>query len=191
MRRLLVPLAAFAVLFALASWTRSLSAQGGRSREDDRASPVQVTNFPEVQRVAGSVVVTAPVPSSRLETFRAVVTPAQPSEVNNYTEAGVLDTAGFQSVSLGIAGTVQGRFGSATPLGALLLPDVPDIVATFRNHGVAQFGLRVEAVAVSSASGLFQSETVHLPLAFPRYRVLLYNGTPRSAETAVYAYLKG
>ncbi len=190
MRRALTTAAVFALLFALATWTRSLQAQGSRERDGERSAPVLVTNFPETQRVTGSVVVPAPIPTTRLDTFRAVVTPALPSEVNNYTEAGVLEAAGFASISLGIAGTVQGRFGAAPPLGALLLPDVPEIVANFRNHGVAQFGLRVEATAVSSASGLFQSETVHLPLGFPRYRVLLYNGTPRSAEVAVYGYLK-
>jgi hypothetical protein len=190
MRRALTTALGLAVLFAIASWTRSLQAQGSSERSGERSEPVLVTNFPEVQRIAGSVVVPAPIPTTRLETFRAVVTPTLPAEVNDYTEAGVLDAAGFASISLGIAGTIQGRFGAATPLGALLLPDVPEIVANFRNHGVAQFGLRVEATAVSSASGLFQSETVHLPLGFPRYRVLLYNGTPRSAEVAVYGYLK-
>ena len=45
--------------------------------------------------------------------------------------------------------------------------------------------------AAPSANGLFESAPTPLRLAFPRYRVFLYNATPRTSEVVVYAYLRG
>lgn len=162
-----------------------------RGLDADGPEQVFVTNFPEVQQVAGTVTVAAPVPQTRFERLEALVSPASAAETGSYTEAGTLDARGFGAVTLSLAGTVQGRLAAAAPVGVLLLPDVPEIVANFRTHGVAQLALRVEAEAGPSGTGLFQSEPAHLRLAFPRYRVLLYNGTPRTSEVTVYAYLKG
>jgi hypothetical protein len=164
------------------------------ARDLDAEGPEQVfvTNFPEVQQVAGAVTVAAPVPQTRLERLEALVSPATIAETGSYTEAGTLEAAGFGAVTLSLAGTVQGRLTAAAPVGVVLLPDVPEVVGNFRTHGVAQFALRVEAEATpAGVGGLFQSAPAHLELAFPRYRVLLYNGTPRTSEVTVYAYLKG
>jgi hypothetical protein len=151
---------------------------------------VFVTNFPELQRVRGDVVVRAPVPHTRLATSKALVSPAALADTTSYTEAGVLDAEGFGAVSLGIAGVVQGRLMAPAPIGVVLLPDEPELVAAFRTHGVAPFALRVDAVATPSESGIFHSPTVRVELAFPRYRVLFYNATPRTSEVTLYAYLK-
>ena len=160
------------------------------SLEADGPTNVLVTNFPDPQRIKGSVIVTEPIPHTRFETVRALVTPAAPTETTLYTDAGTIETAGFASIDVGIAGTVQGRFAAPSPIGVILLPDMPEILAALRTHSVTQFPLRVEALAVSSVSGLFQSEQVHFHLGFPRYRVYLYNATPRTSEVSVYLYLK-
>src|SRR5688572_14062145 len=162
-----------------------------RGLDADGPEQVFVTNFPEVQQVAGTVTVAAPIPHTRFERIEALVSPASAAETSSYTEAGTLQAAGFGSVTLSLAGTVQGRPPAAAPVGVLLLPDVPEILASFRTHGVAQLALRVEAEAAPGGSGLFHSEPAHLRLAFPRYRVLLYNATGRTSEVTVYAYLKG
>lgn len=181
--RHLAPLVALLVLWLVLAPPRGLDAEGPEQ--------VFVTNFPEVQAVAGTVTVGAPVPQTRFERLEALVSPATAAETGSYTEAGVLQAEGFGAVTLSLAGVVQGRFAAAAPVGVLLLPDVPEIVAAFRNHGVAQLALRVEAEAAPTPSGLFHGEPADLRLAFPRYRVLLYNATPRTSEVTVYAYLKG
>lgn len=155
----------------------------------DGPENVFVTNFPEVQRVSGTVTVGAPIPQTRLARFEALASPGQRSDPSSYAEAGVLEATGFGSVTLSLAGTVQGRLVQPAPVGVLLLPDVPDVVATFRNHGIAQFALAVEASATPAEPGVFHAEPAFFRLAFPRYRVLVHNGTPRTAEVAVYAYL--
>ena len=182
MRSLVLPVALVLSWLVLAP-SRGLDAEGPEQ--------VFVTNFPEVQQVAGTVTVGAPIPQTRFERLEALVSPAGIQETSSYTEAGTLQAAGFGAVTLSLAGTVQGRLAAAAPVGVVLLPDVPEIVANFRTHGVAQLALRLEAEAAPSGTGLFHAEPVHLRLAFPRYRVLLYNGSPRTAEATVYAYLQG
>jgi hypothetical protein len=183
MRRALVLAALFALsLLLLPADDRPAGAEGPEQ--------VFVTNFPDVQRVRGSVAVSEPVPSTRLLTAQALVSPAPLGDTASYTDAGVLDVQGFAAASLGVAGVVQGRLVGPAPIGALLLPDVPDLVAAFRTHGVTPFALRVEAQAEPSESGIFHSPTTQVELAFPRYRVLFYNGTPKTSEVTLYAYLK-
>jgi hypothetical protein len=157
----------------------------------DTAEPVIVTNFPEVQRVAGAVTVGEPIPQTRFERLEALVAPATEAETSSWTDAGRLTTAGFGAVTLGLVGTVQGRITAAAPVGVVLLPDVPEIVSNFRSYGVTQHALRLEAQASPGGPGVFESAPAHLELGYPGYRVLLYNATPRTSEVTVYAYLKG
>jgi hypothetical protein len=162
-----------------------------REVEADAAEPVIVTNFPEVQRVAGEVTVAEPIPQTRFQKLEALVAPASEAETGSWTEAGRLTTAGFGAVTLGLVGTVQGRILAAAPVGVVLLPDVPEVVGNFRSHGITQHALRLEALVSPAGPGVFESAPAHLELGFPSYRVLLYNATPRTSEVTVYAYLKG
>jgi len=169
-----------AALAVLASWERPVVA--------DPPGAVVVTNFPEVQKVSGRVVVSEPIPQTRFETRKALVTPAALSDTNNLTDAGTIDTDGFTHVTLSLSGSLQGS-AQAGSVGVLLVPDLPEVTNARRTHGVLQFGLRGEATVNLSQAGLFSSEPTVLRLAFPRYRVLLYNTTQKSADAVVYAYL--
>ena len=154
----------------------------------DAPEQVVVTNFPEVQKVSGSVVVSEPIPQTRFETKKAVVSPSELSDTNHLTEAGTLDTAGFTHVTLSVAGSLQGS-GQAGTVGVVLIPDVPEVLTALRTYGLLQLALRAEATVAASQSGLFSSASATFRLAFPRYRVLLYNSTAKAADAAVYAYL--
>ena len=185
MRRaaLLVPVTVLIAALLVAGREQPLAADGPEA--------VTVTNFPEVQRVRGVVEVAAPIPQTRLEQLGGLVGPGTRTDPASYVDAGALTAEGFAAVTLGLAGEVQGRLLAPATIGALLVPDVPEILATFREHGIAQFALEVQAQASATGPGIFQSEQVHLRLGFPRYRVLLYNGSPRTAAVTVYAYLGG
>jgi hypothetical protein len=74
-------------------------------------------------------------------------------------------------------------------VGVLLVPDVPEVTTALRTYGILQFELGVEAPVSTSKAGLFSSQPTTFRLAFPRYRVLLYNAAQKSAEATVYAYL--
>jgi hypothetical protein len=180
MRNHLFLAATVAIVAALASWNRPVVA--------DAPQAVTVTNFPEVQQVTGRVVVSEPIPQTRFETKKALVTPAPLSDTNHLTDAGTLDTAGFTHVTLSLSGLLQGS-AQAGAVGVVLVPDVPEITNALRTYGVLQLGLRAEAAVSPSQAGLFSSEPATFRLGFPRYRILLYNATQKSADATVYAYL--
>ena len=151
-------------------------------------SPVVVTNFPAVQAVSGRVSLDDPAPQTRFETRKAVVVTASLADTNHWTEAGAIDCAGFTFVTLSLGGSLKGA-GQAGTIGVVLLPDVSDVLEALRAYGAPQFPLRVDAAVPPAPSGLFSSESKTFRVAFPRYRVFLYNTTPKSADAAVYALL--
>lgn len=151
-------------------------------------SQVVVTNFPEVQTVSGRVTISEPIPQTRFETRKAVVLTAPLSDTNHWTEAGAIDCAGFTFVTLSLGGSLKGA-GQAGTVGVVLVPDVADVLEALRTYGVLQFPLRVDAAVPVVPSGLFSSESKTFRLAFPRYRVFLYNTTSKSADAVVYALL--
>jgi len=180
MRTLILFAATLAALVALASWNRPVVADGPQA--------VAVTNFPEVQQVSGQVVVSQPIPQTRLETRKALVAPAERSNTSDLTDAGTIDTAGFTHVTLSLTGGLQGS-PQGGAVGVLLVPDVPEVTTALRTYGVLQLELDVEAPVSTAKAGLFSSQPETFRLAFPRYRVLLYNAAKKSAEATVYAYL--
>jgi hypothetical protein len=154
----------------------------------DAPQAVTVTNFPEVQQISGRIVVSEPIPQTRFETKKALVTPAPLSDTTHLTDAGTIDAAGFTHVTLSLSGLLQGS-AQAGAVGVVLVPDVPEVTGALRTYGVLQLGLRAEAAVIPSQAGLFSTEPATFRLGFPRYRVLLYNATQKSAETTVYVYL--
>ena len=180
MRAFILFTAALAALVALASWNRPVVADGPEA--------VAVTNFPEIQQVSGQVVVSQPIPQTRLETRKALVTPAERSNTSDLTDAGIIDTAGFTHVTLSLTGLLQGN-PQGGAVGVLLVPDVPEVTTALRTYGVLQLELGVEAPVSTAKTSLFSSQPATFRLAFPRYRVLLYNTAQKSAEATVYAYL--
>jgi hypothetical protein len=176
------------ILFAATAAILLALAAGDRPVIADAPQAVTVTNFPEVQQISGRVVVSEPIPQTRFETRKAIVAPSELSDTAHLTDAGTLETAGFTHVTLSLSGLLQGS-AQAGAVGVVLVPDVPEVTTALRTHGVLQLGLRAEARITPAPAGLFSSETATFRLGFPRYRVLLYNGTQKSAETTVYAYL--
>jgi len=176
-------------LLALLSPVLLLASSSARPGADSEAQPVVVTNFPETQKVSGVVSLERPAPTTRLVTTKALVAPGGPADVDDLTDAGTIDSAGFAYATLSLAVTVQGTLAGPGRVGAILVPDQADIVAALRGSGVVQFPIAVEAPVAPSPSGLHQSSSVTTRLAFPRYRVFLYNTTPRTSEATLYIYL--
>ena len=157
--------------------------------DEDGIQAVAVTNFPESQQVHGVVSLERPAPTTRLVTTKALVTPAAPTDVADLTDAGTLDTGGFAYTTLSLAVLVQGTLGAPGRVGAILVPDQTEVLTVLRTTGIVQFPLTVEAQVGPSVSGIHQSGSVAARLAFPRYRIFLYNTTPRTSEVTLYSYL--
>lgn len=164
-----------------------LAATGGPTRE---FFEVLVTNFPELQRVEGTVRMTEPVPAAKfVRVGEVLVSPVRPTETLRLISGGLLHTDGFGEVVLSLAGQVKGGVTRPGDVGVILLPDEEPIVQAFEEKGVGQFTIEAVAEGVSGASPYFRSDQPRRDVGFPRYRVLFYNTTDRSVTVHLYAYL--
>ena len=180
--RVLLFLLTVVAVFALAG------AGSGRTAAQD-VDPVEVVNFPRLQEVEGGVRVTEPVPHAELDRVKGVlVGPVDRHDSTNLVEAGTITADRFTHAVLSLRGEVRGNLGQEGRVGAILLPDEEPVRRTFLQTGRFQFPLEVTAPVRRTEAGYFSSESLRTPLAFPRYRVLLYNGTDRSVEVDLYVY---
>jgi hypothetical protein len=160
------------------------TAQAQRSGEVER---VEVTNFPKVQPVTGTVEVEGPIRQAELVGFgETLAVPAAPTALSELVEAGVLQADGYGWATLSLAGEVRGR-GAAGRVGAMLVPDVEQARRAFHD-GRLLFPLDISA-DIEPGAVWTASEPRRVPLAFPRYRIYLYNTSDRTVATRVYAYL--
>jgi hypothetical protein len=160
--------------------------RAGAQRQSE-AEAVRVVNFPEVQRVAGEVAVPEPVPAARLVALgEALAVPASPSDTANLVPAGSVDTAGWRHAVLSLTGEVRGR-GSAGEVAAVLVPDVDFVDFAFDDNRIL-FPLTV-AAPVEAGARWVESEQPEVALAFPRYRVYLYNTSERTVAVRLFVYL--
>lgn len=156
----------------------------------DAPERVLVTNFPEVQRVDGSVSVPEPVPQSALFRRRdVVVPPIDRSTTTQLVEAGTLEAAGFTHAVLSVRGEVQGNLVQEGVVGLVLVPDEEPIVRALLEEGRFEFALEVQTGLRRADRGHFASDQPRLALGFPRYRMYLYNSSDRSVEADLYVYL--
>lgn len=180
-RTLLLILAAIVLLFVFAPAGQVASQQIDR---------VFVTNLPRIQQIEGEVTVEGPVHLATLVAFEEItVAPVEPTETTRLIDAGTLVTDGFPSVVLSLDGVVKGTVQKTGRVGAILVPDVESVQEAFDQRGLMHFALEATAGAISSKTPYFASAQPRHRVAFPSYRVLLYNTTDKAVDVNLYAYL--
>lgn len=151
---------------------------------------VLVINFPELQRIAGTVAVEGTVRHASFIAIKDVrVPPVDPKETGRLIDGGVVATDGFTAVVLSLSGQTQGKVLKSGVVGAILVPEEETITAAFEEDGQIQFPLEVKATLESLPFRSFASQQARFRVAFPRYRVRLYNTTEKSATVSLFAYL--
>jgi hypothetical protein len=75
-------------------------------------------------------------------------------------------------------------------VGAILVPEEEPIQKVLEERGQVQFPLEVKATPPLRAL-YFTSTPTRATVAFPRYRVLLYNATDKTVKVNLFAYLTG
>jgi hypothetical protein len=152
---------------------------------------VFVRNWPESFRIAGPVEVTGG--PLRQAAFVArtelVVPPVARGDTARLFDAGVIQTEGFPAVVLSLAGQTRGQVGRTGEVGAFLVPDEEFVRQAFDEGRQTLFPLEVAVRGVGPSTAYFQSDQPRYLVAFPRYRVLLYNTTDKSVTANLYAYL--
>jgi hypothetical protein len=165
-------------------------APAGAPLSQEEIRRVFVTNFPPTQQVAGTVSIDGVVRHAALQRLKDLqVPPVGPKETTRLIQAGTLATDGFTAMVLALNGQTRGRILRAGAVGALLIPDEEPVTRAFEEEGLTQFPIEIAASSVSGRSLYFASEPQRHILGFPRYRVLLYNTTDKSATVNLYAYL--
>ncbi|HKY33799.1 MAG TPA: hypothetical protein VJV23_14810 [Candidatus Polarisedimenticolia bacterium] len=185
-----MPRPALLSLVLAAALAAGLALMPAGAAVDDDVQPVIVTNFPETQRVEGRVAIAEPVPQAALASILEVEVPPTVStgDPRRLVSAGVLDTDGFGAVVISLAGQAKGHLHQPGEVGVILVPDQEGILAALEEKGRLLFPLETRA-PVASGVDYFSSPQTRFVVAFPRYRVLLFNTTGRTVTTDLYAYL--
>jgi hypothetical protein len=151
---------------------------------------VYVTNFPDPQRIEGTVSVEGTIRSASLvSTEEIIVSPVNPSDTTRLITGGTLVTDRYPYAVLSLTGHVKGEVTRPGTVGVILIPDEEPVLRPFNEEGQMQFSLEVDAPAVTSHSPYFASASQRFTLAFPRYRMYLYNTSDKTVSVKLYAYL--
>jgi hypothetical protein len=148
-----------------------------------------VVNLKDPHPIEGTVTVETPIPHSETQSLLdVIVAPAPRDEPSLWTEAGILETDGFTSVVLSMHGQFRGNPTGLGDVGLVLIPEEENIL---RALGEGEVHLPLDAVAQGVPNGrqYFSGTRAGLAVAFPRYRVFLYNTTDRSASVNIFAYI--
>ena len=176
-----------ALITALSLLSAALLLAAAGSRE---VMDVQVLNFPDPQRIRGSVTIEGPIRHGVMVRFSdIIVPPVKPTDTTRLISGGTLVTDGFTGVVLSLSGLVKGDVVKPGAVGAYLVPDEEPIQRAFNEAGQVQFPLEVAATRVSGASAYFASGQERLTVGFPSYRVLLYNTSDKTVTVSLFGYL--
>ena len=124
-----------------------------------------------------------------LVSFETVtVPPVGRSETSELIDAGILDVGGYREVVLSIGGELKKGSVPGGSIGAILMPDKASFEFVRRHERRYPFAMEVAVKIEPNAAPVFVGEQVVARVAFPRYRVLLYNTTDRTATVSLFAY---
>jgi len=165
-------------------------AQPASGTADEAVRSVRVVNFPAVQKVQGEVTIPAPVPHAALVRLRDItVPPVEPSERGRLIDAGVVVAEGYTGVVLSLSARAAGRALRSGEIGAYLIPDEETVMQAYEEDGLLQFPLEISAPLTQGTLRMHASQQDRKTLAFPRYRVRLYNTTDKTVSVNLFAYL--
>lgn len=119
---------------------------------------------------------------------RIAVSPVKRSDTSALFDAGVVETDGFKELVVSLGGEFKPEVPTAGKIGAILIPDSEGSLYLFRSEGKVAFPIEVQYAARPGAGAFFVTEPQVARIAFPRYRVFLYNETPSTAVVSVYVY---
>jgi len=92
-------------------------------------------------------------------------------------------------VVLSLSGRGQGKILKPGSVGAILVPDEEAIIHALEEEGQIQFPLEITAPVEPGEARSFASKQIQHTVGFPRYRVLLYNTSDKTATVNLFAYL--
>ena len=93
--------------------------------------------------------------------------------------------SGFTYLALSVQGYVKGRIAQPGVIGVILIPEEEPVLQAL-SEGQIHLPLEVTADVGPAATSYFSASAPRLPIAFPRYRIWLYNSTQETASANVF-----
>lgn len=151
---------------------------------------VHVDNFPETQQIKGSVSIEGPLLYSKFIKKEGLLVPiSRRGESAEMFHGGIVDVEGFTSIAISLQGEIKSNSFASGAVGVVLIPDEAPVLRSFREGKLIQFPIECVAQIKSGDTSFFSADQTHARVAFPRYRLYLYNTLNRSADANVYIHL--
>jgi hypothetical protein len=183
-------MALVALAFPLAAAAQEVDDQDIYPISSNKTQRVWVVNTPKTYTVQGRVSVDGPIPQGSMMVLRDIlVPPVGPKDTTRLISAGTLTTDGFTTMVVGVAGQIKDQMVKAGEVGAFLVPDDELVQRALDESGQLLFPVEVKASTGGGMPPYFASTQSRAVVAFPRYRVLLYNTSDKTATVSLYAYL--
>jgi hypothetical protein len=168
----------------------ALAAAGQVKRDAGEVVPVAVTNFPDLVRVDGSVAIKGPIQHTTLSTLAdIIVPPVKREDTTHFVDAGTVTTDGFAFAVVSVLGELKGQPQRPGDVGAILLPDDDRVLRALSERGQLLLAEEAKVTPVAGPSPYFAAKPVRFAVAYPRYRVFLYNAGDKTAAVTVHTYL--
>lgn len=176
-------------MHALCAAVIVLAAAAG-AQERPRVTPVEVVNFPEVLTVKGEVSLTGTLNRTSLVSLADVlVPPIRREDTTRLVDAGVVATDGFAQGVATLIGEVKGPQGKPGEVGVILLPDEERVLRALAERGQLLLATELKVTGIPAGAAYFAAEPLPFTVAFPRYRVFLYNAGEKTVSVTLHAYL--
>ena len=119
---------------------------------------------------------------------RIQVAPVKRADTTQLVEAGIIETDGFSELVFSLGGEFKEAIPEHGTVGVILIPDIDAFTYMLRNEGTIVFPLEAKVDIAGLTGAVFISEQQTAKVAFPRYRVYLYNETSSGAMVSLYVY---
>ena len=110
------------------------------------------------------------------------------TDTQRLVEVGTVETDGFSELRISIAGEFKEAVPRGGMVGAILIPDINPFTYLLQQEGKIVFATEVKLPIGTQPSAIFFSDTVVAKVAFPAYKIYLYNDTTSAAGVNVYVY---
>jgi len=119
---------------------------------------------------------------------RIVVPPVHRSDTTQLIEAGTIETDGFSELVFSFGGEFKEGVPESGRVGAILIPDHPVFEYLLFNEGRIVFPLEIEVQISPETGRIFVSEQIVANIAFPAYRIFMYNETLSGTSVSLFVY---
>lgn len=119
---------------------------------------------------------------------RIQVAPVSRSDTARWVDAGTIETDGYKELVFSLGGEFKESVPNSGRVGAILVPDNDVFDYLLRNEGEVAFPLEAKVQISQLKNAIFISDQQVARIAFPRYRVFLYNETSSGAVVSLFVY---